>query len=325
MTALLILLLILLVFTTLLYGVYLYAFGRGKPGAPSSAPPGEQYKLYRDEIKKRSKEMTDTPNEEVTIRSRDGLTLKGSYYQFNEAGPLAIFFHGYRSTGVRDFCGGFSFYRDQGFNLLVVDQRSIGRSEGRAITFGIRERWDCLEWANYAAKRWPEKSILLLGISMGGATVLMASDLPLPPQVKGILGDCPFSSPKDILCSVAAGMGLPPRLAYAFLKLSARLFGRFDLDESTAADALSRTTLPVILIHGEADEYVPCEMSLKCFEACSGPVRLLTVPGAEHGLSFFTDQEGYAMAVSGFAKAVLEGRPLPQKERFSDCIQRNKT
>lgn len=309
-------------FLMVVYCVYLYAFGRSKPGATYSEPPGQQFKLYAEQIKTRADAMKSLPAENVTIQSRDGLILAASYYHLRDGAPLAIFFHGYRSTGIRDFCGGFYFYRDEGFNILLVDQRGNGRSEGKAITFGIRERWDCLDWANYAAQRWPETPIVLLGISMGASTVLMASDLPLPGQVKGILGDCGFSAPKDILCSVAASQGLPRGLSYFLLKLGARLFGDFDLDEITAAEALSRAKLPVILIHGEDDEYVPCEMSVKCFDACGSPVQLLTVPKAEHGMSFFVDQDGYAEAVSQFCKDILAGNPMEQKVRLPDHIQR---
>ena len=309
-------------FLVVVYCIYLYAFGRSRPGATYAEPPGQQFKLFTTQIRERSEAMKSFPYETVTIQSREGLKLVGSYYHFRDGAPLAIFFHGYRSTGIRDFCGGFYFYRDQGFNILVVDQRGNGRSEGKSITFGIRERWDCLAWADYAAHRWPDTPIILLGISMGASTVLMASDLPLPEQVKGILGDCPFSAPRDILCSVAASRGLPKGLSYLLLKFGARLFGGFDLDEITIADALSRAKLPVILIHGEADEYVPCEMSIRCFEACASPVRLLTIPKAEHGLSFFVDEEGYAQAVSQFCTDVLNGSPMQQKERLPDYTQR---
>lgn len=304
------------------YCIYLYAFGRSRPGVTYAEPPGQQFKLFKKQIRERSEAMKNFPFETVSIQSRDGLKLAGSYYHFRDNAPLAIFFHGYRSTGIRDFCGGFYFYRDQGFNILVVDQRGNGRSEGKSITFGIRERWDCLAWTEYAAKRWPETPIVLLGISMGASTVLMASSLPLPEQVKGILGDCPFSSPRDILCTVAASQGLPKGLSYLLLKMGAKLFGGFDPGEITTAEALSHAKVPVILIHGEADEYVPCEMSLQCFEACSSPVRLLTVPKAEHGLSFFLDEEGYAQAVSRFCTDVLNGTPMQQKERLPDYTQR---
>ena len=304
------------------YGIYLYAFGRSKPGTTYSEPPGKQFKQFSTQIRERSQEMKALPSETVSIQSHDGLKLVGSYYHFRDHAPLAIFFHGYRSTGIRDFCGGFHFYRNEGFNILLVDQRSSGRSEGKSITFGIRERQDCLEWANYAAARWPDTPIVLLGISMGATTVLMASDLPLPKQVRGILGDCGFSAPKDILCTVAASQGLPKRLAYFLLKISARLFGGFDLEEITATEALSHTKLPVILIHGEDDEYVPCEMSLQCFEACGGPVRLLTVPKAEHGMSFLIDETGYTMVVSQFCKDILNGTPMAPKERLPDYTQR---
>ena len=147
-------------FLVVVYCIYLYAFGRSKPGATYSEPPGQQFRLYGEEIKNRSEAMKNFPFETVTTESRDGLKLTASYSHFRDNAPLVIFFHGYRSTGIRDFCGGFYFYRDQGFNILVVDQRSTGRSEGKTITFGIYEHLDCLRWADFAAQKFPDCKII---------------------------------------------------------------------------------------------------------------------------------------------------------------------
>ncbi len=213
--------------------------------------------------------------------------------------------HGYRGHAFRDFCGGNKLAREAGLNTLVVDQRAHGESEGHVISFGIQERWDCLAWAEYAAERWPGVPISLAGVSMGAATVLMASDLPLPEAVKGIIADCGYSSPRAIIKKVCWDLPKYFRVLYPFTSLSAALFGRFDPDSGSALGAVSNTTLPILLIHGEADAFVPCEMSREIREACASPVRLETFPGAGHGVSYLSDPERYGRVVLDFLHDIV--------------------
>jgi len=146
----------------------------------------------------------------------------------------------------------------------------------------------------------PDVKIILTGISMGAATVLTAAGKPLPKNVIGVLSDCGFSTPGEIIRKVMADKGLPPKLLYPFARLGAWLFGGFNLEETSAMEAMKTCTVPVLFIHGEEDGYVPCDMSRQMFEACSSRKRLLTVPGADHGLSFPKDPEGYLTALREF-------------------------
>ena len=173
------------------YAAYRYAYFSPQKGRddPYLTPQGGHYPP-ESAMYKLIREMEQLPFEPVSIRSRDGLTLRGRYYHMADGAPLQIQMHGYRGHALRDFCGGHKLARERGMNTLVVDQRAHGKSDGHVISFGINERYDCLAWAEYAADRWPESDIVLAGISMGAATVLMASDLPLPDQVKGIIADC---------------------------------------------------------------------------------------------------------------------------------------
>jgi fermentation-respiration switch protein FrsA (DUF1100 family) len=220
-----------------------------------------------------------------------------------DGAPLQIQMHGYRGHALRDFCGGNKLAREAGLNTLVVDQRAHGKSEGHTISFGINERWDCLQWAEYAAQRWPGVPISLAGISMGAATVLMASDLPLPEEVKGIIADCGYSSPRAIIKHVCWSLPKPFRIFYPFTSLSAELFGHFDPDAGSALGAVSNTTLPILLIHGEADGFVPCDMSREIAAACVSKVRLETFPGADHGVSYLSDPERYGRIVKEFLES----------------------
>ena len=140
---------------------------------------------------------------------------------------------------------------------------------------------------------------------MGAATVLMASNLDLPPNVKAIIADCPYSSPKCIIQKVCKEMGFPPALTFPFIRLGGLLFGHFDICETTAADAVRNCKVPILIIHGESDGFVPCEMSEEVLRACPETVIRHTFPGADHGISYLVDTPRYKKVVSDFINSVL--------------------
>ena len=188
-----------------------------------------------------------------------------------------------------------------GRNVLIIDQRAAGRSEGHIITFGVKEHLDVADWVDFICDRFgPEQEIILTGISMGAATVMMASQLPLPENVVGVLADCGFTSAPDIIKKVLRQLYLPVRLFYPLIRLGARLYGGFDPEDSQPIEAVKNARVPVIFIHGEGDDFVPCEMSRRCHEACSSRKALLTVPGAGHGLAYPVAPEEYLAALDEF-------------------------
>lgn len=262
-------------------------------------PAGKAYEPYHEAMTRWTKELRALPKEHVTVRSFDGLTLHGDFYEYAPGAPMEIMFHGYRGTAERDLSGGVHRAFSLGRSVLLVDQRCSGQSEGNVITFGIREHRDCLVWADFAAKRFPDRKIILTGISMGASTVLLTADKDLPANVIGILADCGFNSAKDIIQKVIGQMKLP-RISYVFVKLGAKLFGHFDPDETSPEEAVKHAKVPVIFYHGEGDDFVPCEMSRVLYEACSSRKKLVTVPGAGHGLSFPAAPERYLETLRDF-------------------------
>jgi pimeloyl-ACP methyl ester carboxylesterase len=270
-------------------------------------PDDDQYNAGRAVMISAIDKMMALPFEEVEIISRDGLKLYGRYYHVRDEAPLQIQFHGWRGTAYRDFCGGHALARLLGHNTLVVDQRAHGKSEGHTISFGIKERFDCLDWIAYAQKRFgEEKTIYLAGVSMGAATVLMASGLPLPNAVKGVIADSPYSSPEKIIEKVCREMGFPPKLAMPFLRLGARVFGGFSLKEAGVADSVRFAKVPALIIHGEDDRFVPCQMSEEVFNAYAGEKYRITFEGAGHGLSYIVDEEKYERVTVDFLRAIGE-------------------
>lgn len=293
------------------HAVYRIAFRR-RPGRvdpyerlEEAAPP------YAEQVRCLLDETYTMAWEQVSIRSRDGLRLCGYFHAGRAGAPAVIACHGYRSMPYRDFCGGAPFLARQGCTVLMIDQRAHGESEGRTISFGIREQEDVVCWADYLAGRMGAQTpILLYGISMGAATVLMASARPLPPSVCGVVADCPYSTPEAILRLVGERRGLPMWLCLPLLRLGAWLWGGFSLRAGSPLLAVRQPGVPVLLLHGEADGFVPCEMSRALAAAGGARVRLLTFPRADHALSYLADRARYEGEVAAFL-ARCAGAPLP--------------
>lgn len=286
------------------YGCFRFAFyvPPRKPRDPDfvDLPEGKVYEPFWEDMTRWTLEVRALPHEQVSIRSFDGLTLTAKLYEYAPGAPVELMFHGYRGNAERDLSGGVQRCFALGRSVLMVDQRCSGNSQGNVITFGIHEHKDCLAWLEYLVRRFPERKIILTGISMGASTVMMAAGHPLPDNVIGVLADCGFTSARDIIQEVIRQMKLPPKLSYPFVKLGARLFGHFDLDECSSREALKRATVPVIFFHGEDDDFVPCYMSRENFEACASRKQLVTIPGAAHGLSYPVDPEKYLDALREF-------------------------
>lgn len=255
------------------------------------------------QVRELMEQLKEITAEDVFINSIDGLKLHGRYYHVKDGAPLDIQFHGYNGNAMRDFCGGNKISRESGHNSLLIDQRAHGMSRGKTISFGINERKDCLSWVRYAVERFGEDTeIVLSGVSMGAATVLMASDLGLPKNVKAIVADCGYSSPKAIINKVMRDSGLPDKLMYPFVWLGAMVFGKFNLTESSAVSAVSESDVPILIIHGGADDFVPCYMAEEIYKACRSEKKLLIVPGAGHGMSYLVDKDLYEKTVKDFIK-----------------------
>ena len=263
-----------------------------------------QMNEHKDRIFKLCDEIASLPHEEVSIVSFDGYTLRGRYHEVKKGAPIVIQCHGYHGSPIRDFCGSSGMIRKAGLNILLIEERAQHRSEGRAVTFGILERFDVKSWCEYLTDRFGRVPIILMGVSMGASTVLMASELELPENVKGVIADCPYSSPIKILLKVGDDQKMPRCIMKPLAHLSARIFGRFDIEEATPIDAVQNTKLPVMLIHGTDDDFVPCEMS-KDMKKVNPDIRLELFPGAHHVMSAIIDSDRYERILNEFISDAL--------------------
>lgn len=251
-------------------------------------------------------EFEAAPFEQVCISSHDGLKLYGRYYHTADGAPLEIHCHGYKGNAIRDFCGGWKIAVEAGHNVLLIDQRCHGKSEGHTITFGILERKDVLRWIQYANERFGKVPILLCGVSMGAATVLMASGMELPENVKAVVADCPYDAPSNIIKKVLGqDMGMPVGVVYPLIRFGGMLYGKFNLEGDSPVEAVRRTKLPILLIHGDDDRFVPYDMSRNIHGAAPEKISFHTVHGAGHALNYAAAQEEYRRVVMEFTQQYL--------------------
>ena len=266
---------------------------------------GVGYDQFHEQMIELIKGSDVLPFKEVSIQSFDKLTLKARLYVIDKKAPVHIQFHGYRGQAVRDFSGGVRLPMENGHNVLLVDQRAHGKSGGHVISFGVKERRDVLSWIDFVKSRFGDDvKIVLEGISMGAATVLMASNFDMP-NVKAIFADCPYSSPKEIILKVSRSMGLPDFLAIPLLSFGALFYGHFNWNSASAVESVKETKIPILIIHGRADRYVPIEMSRRIKDA-NPNIRLEEFDDAAHGMSYMVDMERYKHTVKAFMNENLK-------------------
>ena len=264
-------------------------------------PPGEIYEPFYPQMKTWTDSIRSMDRKLMEIRSFDGLALRGYYYEYSPDSPLELIFHGYSGNAERDLSGGVERCFALGRSCILIDQRGAGMSEGKICSFGVNERHDCLAWIDFATKQFGKNRPLIIGgISMGAATVMMASGENLPENVVCVMADCGYSSQKDIICKVVKEMKLPVKIIYPIIKLGAKLYGGFDLEEVTPIEAVAKSKTPIVFIHGDNDDFVPHSMSVDCFHACISPKKLVTIEGAGHGLAFPVNQEKYVESLREF-------------------------
>ena len=243
--------------------------------------------------------LAEIPAEDLYITSCDGLRLHGRLLPLESPKATILMFHGYHSFADVDFGCAVPLLREMGYQLLLVDERAHQGSEGKYITYGVKERRDVLSWADeMAARLGPAHPLYLQGISMGAATVLMASDQVFPANVRGIVADCGFTSPAEIVRKVMRDiMKVPPFPMLYLTELWCRLLAGFSLWGYSTERALSRCRLPVLFVHGKADSLIPWQMTQRSYDACVSDKTLLYVDGAGHGESFLIDRPACEQAL----------------------------
>lgn len=247
--------------------------------------------------------LNEHPHEDLWIESHDGLKLHAYWVPAENAKATVILAHGYRSTWRLDFGPVLQVYHDLGFNLLLPDQRAHGLSQGKCITFGIKESEDMYRWLLYHNREFEQLPVLLFGLSMGASTMMYLADRELPENAKALLVDCGFTSPWEIISVVFRKiLHIPAKPAMHIANLFVRLFSGIDFRQKDSREILQHCKLPIFMAHGLDDGFVPAYMTQQGFDACTAPKELFLVEGADHGVSFLVDREGYLSRAKQFVQ-----------------------
>jgi len=248
---------------------------------------------------------------DIWMESHDGLRLHA--HRANQEGHLyAILAHGYTANGRSMSAFGRHFF-SRGFSVLLPDMRGHGQSEGGYIGMGWHDRLDLLGWIGGIIAEDPEAEILLMGISMGGAAVMMTAGEPLPPNVKLVIEDCGYTSVWDeFSVQLKAQFGLPAFPLMQAASAVTKLRAGYWLSEADAMAQVAKCRIPILFIHGEEDGFVPFWMLSSLYEAASCVKEKLIVPGAGHGMASTADPGGYWSTVDAFVDRHMEpARGIP--------------
>ena len=250
--------------------------------------------------------------QKVTCKSRKGKTLHAMEFRNpSNSNIWVICLHGWTNVKREMSPYAMEYYR-RGFNVLIPDLRGHGDSESKYVSMGWLDRLDVVDWINSLVEENPRVKITLHGVSMGSATVMMmAGDENLPENVRLIVADCGYTSPREITrkCLPEYLPGMPLELTYAVGRLGAILFGHFDPEDADCEAAAAQSKVPILFVHGDADGFVPYDMGKRNYEACRAKgKKFLTVHGAEHAVSYYHDNDAYTKQATEFLQDCLARR-----------------
>lgn len=261
--------------------------------------PESQFDL---DHKKAAEAFGKMPVEMIELTAPDGARLKGNVLVPEKSnGRLVLACHGARSSGVGEFCFIAPYFYKNGYTLVMPEHRGCGNSDGKFMGYGTHESEDAFLWLDYAKKRFPELSVFLLGVSMGAATVLMMSKNADDEAIKGIIADCPYTSAwEEFSYQLHTSFHLPDFPLLHICDLYSRIFARYSFKDASPLNAVKQARKPILFIHGREDDFVPFFMQKILFDACPTEKYLLSVDGAVHARSYYTDPPAYENAISSF-------------------------
>ncbi|MCU9612665.1 alpha/beta hydrolase [Caldibacillus lycopersici] len=243
----------------------------------------------------------------ITSKDEEKLKLHADVYaNGKENSKWAIVVHGYTSNASKMTRYVRNFY-EQGYNVLAPDLRGHGNSEGDYIGMGWPDRLDMLAWIDEIVEKDPDAEIVLFGVSMGAATVMMASGEELPVNVKVIVEDCGYSSVSDVFIYQLDDLfGLPEFPVIQAANTITNWRAGYDLYEASSVEQVKKSRTPMLFIHGDADTFVPYEMLDEVYNAANVDKQKLVIPGAGHGEAEKVDPQTYWSTIWGFVGKYIE-------------------
>ena len=272
------------------------------PKSSSAGKSDDELTDYERTVRREEKVLRAMPNQEVSIVTFDNLTLRGNFIRAEGESKITMLcLHGYTSNGYAEFSMRAQAYLKSGYNVLLVNHRNHGPSDGKYVGFATLDRLDALKWLALIDELVPGGEIFITGVSMGGATAMQCADLDLPKSVKGIIEDCGFTNCEEEFAWRAKKVaGFAPKLTLKGIGLYMKIFAGYGLKDSCSLKSCQNAKVPMMFIHGNVDKVVPYEMGIACYEACVTEKEFVEFDNCEHAQAFYHDSELYINAVNRF-------------------------
>ncbi len=279
---------------------------REKDFSPMAKAVEETLKPFKNLIDKGNKWIENQYKKkqvkDIYIKNGEGLKLHAIYIENKKNKGIMLEDHGYRSTSKRDIYPSCYHYYNLGYSLLLIDNRTAELSEGKYITFGVKESNDIISWVKYLNKKYPKKDIILAGVSMGASAILMSMNrIEDNMNVKGIIADSAYISGYDeVKYCINHYFKIPGILFIDMINIWCKLIAKFDLKGKNIIRSMRNSKIPVLLIHGKEDDFVPPVNSIITFKKYKGPKKLILFEKASHGISYLVKPKYYVNAVKEF-------------------------
>ena len=247
-------------------------------------------------------------SKDIYIPAKNNGNLKLHAYEIinpEQSDIWTITIHGY-SGQAKDMTYYAQEFYNRGYNVLMVDLRGHGQSQGDYIGMGWHDRLDIIDWANYLINTNPNCKIILHGVSMGGATVMMATGEELPSNIKVAIEDCGYSSIWDeFKMQLEVLYGLPTFPVLNAANSVCKIKAGYEIEAGSCIEQVEKSKTPTLFIHGDQDSFVPFEMLDKVYEAANCKKEKLVIKGPAHAEAASVNPELYWKRIDKFIQENL--------------------
>ncbi|MDR0834595.1 MAG: alpha/beta hydrolase [Candidatus Symbiothrix sp.] len=308
------LLLVVVIVLAIIFGGAVYMFGVSLDRKTTPADEADAY-TYLFEHDARLKLWVDSLREQAALRdtfilAEDGSTLHALYVRSATESPnTALIIHGYTDNAIRMLMIGHLYHKEMGYNILLPDLRGQGKSDGKYIQMGWKDRLDILKWITVSKDIYGDSThIVVHGISMGAATAMMVSGENLPENIQCFVEDCGYTGVWDEFSHQLKDMyGLPAFPLLVATSLYTQLKVGWNFKEASALEQVKKCRLPMLFIHGDKDTYVPTGMVYKLYEAKPGDNELWIVPNVDHANAYWDCTDEYVAKTKAFVSQYMSG------------------